>query len=74
MGRDAVPPDREGRVVGGEPLGVVLANNGRVPLGASAEGATTTLENHPGRKGLARLRIEKAESGEVAWVVQYGVR
>ena len=56
-------------VIGGEPLKIVLANNGLKPATATGDGAK--LESHPAGSDLAVLVIDCPENGQVSWGVEY---
>jgi hypothetical protein len=59
------------QVVGGEPFIVVIAGNGRIPTGASAEGATAKIEAMDGTGGLYHLILERADNAEVPFSVTF---
>ena len=53
-------------VIGGEPLRIVVAGNGRVPVGASGR-----LEEHPAGNDYRVLVLECEQTTEMIWAIQF---
>jgi hypothetical protein len=60
------------RVIGGEAFRIVLANNGLRPGHCAGQAAAANLIKHPAGDDYAVLVLDKTETGDVAWQVQYG--
>jgi hypothetical protein len=59
------------KVVGSDPLRIVLAGNGRRTIRASATGAQAKLEAHPAGPGYVTLVLDRPDTGETTWHVDY---
>jgi len=53
-------------VIGGEPLRVVVAGNGRAPVGASGR-----LDEHPAGYDYRVLVLECEQTTEMKWAIQF---
>lgn len=59
------------RVVGGEPLHIVLALNGRRVVSTSAAGATAIVEAVLGDANRVRVTIDAVQNADVFWCVKF---
>jgi hypothetical protein len=59
------------KIVAGEPLRIVIANNGRKPVPAAADGSSARLEEHPGNPDLTVLVMESAKAVTSDWRVTF---
>ena len=59
------------KVIGGETFRIVLAGNGHKPLRAVAADASVQLEKHPAGDGFATLVIQRKDTGDTKWTVEF---
>lgn len=58
-------------LVGGEPMNIVLANNGCQPVRASAEGAAASIGDQLPSGDFSVLSLTRPDRGRCDWCVQY---
>lgn len=58
-------------LIGGEPMRIVLAGNGRKTATANAEGAEAKISAHPAGGDFAVLSLARPNNGKVAWCVKF---
>jgi hypothetical protein len=60
------------KVVGGEPMTVMLALNGYHTTGSEAKGGKSSVAATDAQAGLARLTLESTDNATLEWVVSFG--
>jgi len=58
-------------LVGGEPMKIVLANNGLKPVKATAAAGTARIESSAAGGDIAVLMLDRPDHGQVAWQMDY---
>ncbi len=59
------------KVIGGEPFRIVLATNGHKPARARVADAEVRLAKHPAGDGFTTLVIQRKETGDTRWSVEF---
>jgi len=58
-------------VVADEPLRIIIANNGFIPLNAHSSEGITELESVEGNPNLKVLKMELPSSGKISWQINF---